>query len=276
MVLEQVFKEKWIEKKPRHAFILGVIYSIVGIFSARLIFGSNPGLMTVAFTSILLIPSLNQLLQHEENVEIREKKFHIKQLFNDHKDIFEIYIFMFLGVFLTFGVVSLILPMNSLMHMFAPQLNLIGIAGQATGGATFMSILINNIIVLFVCLVLSLVYGAGSILFITWNATVWGVIFAYYAKMSAVAGAKNPLLAFAVGLLPFLPHMITEAFSYFTAAITGGVMSKALLREDLFSKKFHHVMTDAWIILGIGFVVIVIAAGIEVFGYPQLVALFGL
>ena len=83
MVLEQVFKEKWIEKKPRHAFILGVIYSIVGIFSARLIFGSNPGLMTVAFTSILLIPSLNQLLQHEENVEIREKKFHIKQLFND-------------------------------------------------------------------------------------------------------------------------------------------------------------------------------------------------
>ena len=102
MVFEQIFKTSWIEKRPRYAFLLGVFYSILGLASAYFIFGSNPGLMGVAFTSILLIPSLNRLLQDEENIEIREKKFSLKLLFKDHKDIFEIYTYLFFGVFFYF------------------------------------------------------------------------------------------------------------------------------------------------------------------------------
>ena len=111
---------------------------------------------------------------------------------------------------------------------------------------------------------------ADSILFITWNATVWGVVFGYVAKYSAASAGGNPFLVFGLCLLPFLPHMITEALAYFTAAISGGVLSKAVLREDLFSEKFHHVMTDALIILGIGLLIVIIAAVIEVDLYPLL------
>ena len=268
MVLEQLFKTQWLERRPWHAFLLGAIYSIIGIISARLIFGSNPGMMTVAFTSMLLIPSLNKLLQDEENVEIREKKLSLKLLFKDHYDIFEIYIYLFLGIFTVFAFVTLMLPAASAVHLFGPQLKIIGIVGDAINSSTVMSILTNNLLVLVVCLVLSLVYGAGSILFITWNATVWGVVFAYMIKETALANSRNPLLYFFLSFLPFLPHMLTEAVSYFSAAIVGGVVSKAVLREKVGSKKFNHIMTDAYLLLGISLVVVIIAAIIEVNVYP--------
>ncbi len=270
MVLEQIFKASWLEKRPWHAFLLGFIYAIVGIISARLIFGSNPGMMTVAFTSILLIPSLNRLLQDEENVEIRENKLNMKVLFKDHKDIFEIYIFLFLGVLLTYSVVALVLPYQSMLHMFQPQLGVIDVVGQATGSGTVTSIILNNLLVMIVCFILSLVYGAGGILFITWNASVWGVAFSYFVKQAAFFQDGNPFLLFVCLFIPFFPHMITEGFAYFSAAIVGGVTSKAVLREDMFSEKFHHIITDAWILMAIAFVIVILAAIIEVYFFPQM------
>ena len=58
--------------------------------------------------------------------------------------------------------------------------------------------------------------------------------------------------------------MTTEAIAYISAAIAGGVVSKAVIREKLFSKKFHHIITDALILLGIGFVLVIIAGYLEV------------
>ena len=263
MVFEQIFKASWIEKKPSSAFLLGVTYSLMGIVSARLIFGSSTGLMAVAFTSILLIPSLNSLLQYEENVEIRERKFNLWHLLKDHKDIFAIYFFMFLGVFLVYALTSVVLPNELTLTLFPAQLKVAGITGGAFNPGAFTSLIANNLLVLFVCLILSLIYGAGAILFITWNATVWGVIFGYIARESALIEGANPLASFFVILLPSLPHLITEAISYFSAAIVGGVVSKAVLRERIHSRKFYHVLTDALILLVIAIILVLVAAGIE-------------
>ncbi|MBD3313761.1 hypothetical protein GF345_04935 [Candidatus Woesearchaeota archaeon] len=263
MVFEQIFKASWIEKKPSSAFLLGVAYSLIGIVSARLIFGASTGLMAVAFTSILLIPSLNRLLQDEENVEIREKKLNIWQLFKDHKDIFIIYIFMFLGVFFVYAFTAVVLPDMLVIKLFPAQLRVAGITGQAFNSGVFMSILLNNLLVLLVCLLLSLIYGAGAILFITWNASVWGIVFGYIARESAFIEGTNPFIAFFLILLPSLPHLVTEAVSYFSAAIVGGVVSKAVLREKLHSKRFYHVLTDALILLTVGVILVVLAAAIE-------------
>lgn len=268
MVLEQLFKERWVEKKPVNAFLLGLIYSLIGIISAKLIFGADPGLMSVAFTSLLLVPSLNVLLQREENVEIREKKLSIKLLLKDHKDIFEIYLFLFLGIFFMFAIVTIIMEPWVAESTFRSQLDLAGIQGSSFLTEEFFSILSNNLIVLIACLLLSLVYGAGSIMFITWNASVWGVIFGYLARESATIFDQNPFVYFMISMLPILPHMITEAVSYISAAIVGGVVSKAVLREKLGSKKFKHVLTDALILFGMAVILVIIAAFIEVYVFP--------
>lgn len=270
MVFEQLFKERWIEKKPRHALLLGIVYSIIGIISARLIFGGDVGLMSVAFTSMLLIPSLNQLFQHEENVEIREKKLSLRLLFKDHKDIFEIYIFLFLGIFITYSLFAMMIPPEETGRLFVSHLRATNLQGAATSHGVFTGILFNNLLVLLVCLVLSLVYGAGSIIFITWNASVWGVFFGYLARISTGSADSEPLAYFVLLILPVLPHMMTEAVSYLSASIVGGVISKAMLREKVGSKKFRHVLTDALIFLVLGIALVVIAALLEVYAFPIL------
>ena len=262
MVLEQYFKVKWIERKE-HAFFLGFVYSLIGIVSARLIFPSSVGIMSIAFASILMVPSLSVLLKLEENAEIREKKFSIRMLIHDHKDIFKVYIFLFLGIFLAYSLVALISSNLSIQKMFSTQLKSVGIKGFAFFDNPWISIVMNNLLVMVVCFVLSIVYGAGSVLFLTWNASVWGVAFAYFVKQQYPQGA-NVFIGFSKSFLPFLPHMMTEAIAYISAAIVGGIVSKAVLREKLFSKKFHHIITDAIILMAVAFLLVIIAGFIEV------------
>ena len=275
MVLEQLFKPDWIEKKPRHAFLLGFIYSIVGAISAKLVFGANPGMMTVAFTSILLLPSLNILLSMEENQARAKDKFWFgKQLWKDHGDIIEVYFFLFLGIFLTFTLIAFIFSETAILKFFAPMFQVIGIENtqgwaSQTIGPTILSIFLNNFKVVVVCLLLSLIYGAGAILFITWNAIVWGVVIGFFAKQALLATA-NPFTAFFTTVLPFFPHMILEALPYFAAAIVGGIVSKAVLREHLFSVRFNEIVKDASIVMLISFVVLFIAAVVEIKLYPIL------
>ncbi len=263
MVFEQLFKLKWIERKE-HAFFLGFLYSIVGMVSAKLIFPANVGLMSIAFTSVLLIPSLNTLLRMEENAEIREEKLSIKQLFKDHKDIFKVYTFMFLGIFLAYSLASLISSELSIEKLFAAQLRGAGIKGLAVSQDPLYGLILNNLLVFAVCFILSFIYGAGSILFLTWNASVWGVVFGYFVKQASLMTGRNPVMEFISSILPFLPHMATEALAYISAAIVGGVVSKAVLREKLFSKKFRHIITDAMTFLLIGFILVIIAGIIEI------------
>ncbi|PIY60747.1 hypothetical protein COY95_00190, partial [Candidatus Woesearchaeota archaeon CG_4_10_14_0_8_um_filter_47_5] len=194
MVFEQFFRERWIEKRPIHAFFLGSFYTLIGILSAFFVFNASLGIMSVAFTSILLVLSLNELLRREENLEIREKKFSLRLLFKDHKDIFEIYTFLFLGIFLTYGIVSALFPGQVILDIFKTQLEAASLAGNAFNtGALFLEILVNNLIVLVACFLLSFFYGAGSIIFITWQASVWGVVFGYIARRSATFGGALPV-----------------------------------------------------------------------------------
>ena len=274
MVLEQAFRARWLERRPISAFFLGIVYSIIGILSAKLIFPTNTGIASIAFISILLIPSLNRLLGDEENVEIRENKFSIRMLFKDHRDIFEIYFFMFIGVFLAYSFFTLVMPSETAAKMFASQLKVSkdlyqALVGNAFANSELISILLNNLLVFIVCFVLSIVYGAGSIFFLVWNASVWGVIFASYARV--MVGLGTPLggslgAFFGVDTMaPVWAHLITEAFSYFFAAMAGGVLSKAVMREDLFSEKFHHIISDSIMLMILGFMVVAGAAVIEVY-----------
>ena len=64
-------------------------------------------------------------------------------------------------------------------------------------------------------------------------------------------------------MIPVFPHLFTEALSYFSAAIAGGVMSKAVVTENWFSERFNHVATDSLILFGMGVFLVIIAALLE-------------
>ena len=104
MVLEHIFPEDWLENRGRYAFILGVIYSVVGILLSSILFPGDPALVAVAFTSLLLLPELYKIFSIEERRESVEKKVTLRALWRDDIDIVRIYIFLFLGILLVYSI----------------------------------------------------------------------------------------------------------------------------------------------------------------------------
>lgn len=263
MALEDVLKNSVVSNKIVVAFFLGALYSIVGIFTAKMIFGSNPDMMAVAFVAILLIPAINKALKAEERMEAEGEKLSLKRLWQEHKDILIIYTALFMGIFLSFLFFTAFSQQTSIFGLFKAQLKVAGITGHAINSGFFSSVLANNMKVLIACLILSLIYGAGSILFITWNASVWGVVFGYSIKQGAITQGQSPFITFLMVMLPVFPHLITEAMSYFSAAVAGGVMSKAATKESWFSDRFNHVATDSLILFGMAILFVIIGAALE-------------
>lgn len=262
-MLEQLFPHSWIERKAWFAFVLGISYTVLGIGSALLLFPKEPGLAAVAFTSLLVLPALNKFLTSEEKQAAKEKKFDLTDPFKNHKDIFNVYIFLFIGVFLVFFIFSMILPGIATNNIFADQINNVGTLGNVATVGSFASIFSNNLIIFLFALVASFIYGSGSIFIIIWNASVWGVILGVIAKESTIIANYNPLAYFFIATAAVAPQMISEAAAYITAAISGGIVSKAVILEKVFSARFTKTVQDALVIFFVAIVLLLVAAYIE-------------
>ena len=262
-MLENILKPNWLETKPRYAFLIGIIYSIIGILAAYLIFPKSQGIASIAFIALLLVPSLSKMFIIEEEQDRVSKKFSIKKIFQDHNDVLQIYFMLFLGIFLAYALFSLKFPNLLVQGVFDSQLRIIGVnVGQAVGGLNFFSIITNNLKIMLIFLILSLVFGAGSILFLAWNASVWGVVFGYIATTYT-----NSFDAFVSTFIKVTPHMFLEAGAYFFAIIAGCIMSQAVLREKFGSKKFNYVMKDGFVFLTVGMILLVLGAFVEAYIY---------
>ncbi len=242
MVLENLFPANWLEKKVGYAFLLGFLFSFIGIGIARLLFGANSGLASVIFTAILLIPSLRKLFVKEERVEEKERRFSLKKLYFDNKSLIHSYIGIFFGVFLAYWSLSFF---GSLFHwnvasLFKEQIFLDpAISGRATYSfALFWSILQNNWWVLVACFFLSLISGDGATFFVVWNASAWAVIFGVRGVFAATALGQSPFIVGGLMLLIVLPHVLLEGGAYILSGIAGAVISDEVISKSKEIKKF--------------------------------------
>ncbi|MEK6960369.1 MAG: stage II sporulation protein M [Nanoarchaeota archaeon] len=274
-MFEQLYKEEWLESKARFAFLLGMSYSVFGIFSAMVLFPDDPGMASVAFTSLLLVPSIHTLLTMEASKMASESRFSLARLFWDHSDILTIYFFVFIGSLLTFGFFSAMWPPVATSAIFASQSKIAYfVSGRAAASGQFMmDLLANNARVLLICLLMSFFYGAGSVFILIWNASAWGVIFGLAAKQSA-AGATHPVLHFFYTILLVSPHLVLEAGSYFFAATAGGIISKGVIREKFLSPRFNRVIQDGLYLFLLSAIFVVIAAYVEAYFTPWILATF--
>ena len=260
MVLEQLYSSNWIEKKARYAFIMGLSYSIIGITSAMFLFPEDPGLAAIAFTSLLILPSINKLLSIEENEAARERKFRIKRIIKDHKDIFYVYLSLFAGILISVSFFSVMWPSITTSKVFAHQITTMTTGGGLAG--SFIPILTFNLKILIFCLLASFIYGSGSIFIITWIASLWGVIFGLVVKNSPLIRG-NLTTNFTLIIFVLLEQMILVASSYLITAIAGGIISKAVLREKPKSKIFKQIIKDGLIIFAIATGILIIASYIQ-------------
>jgi len=126
-----------------------------------------------------------------------------------------------------------------------------------------MDLLINNLTVLVVIFITAFLIGDGGIFLITWNASVWGTIFGNLAKTAALNANVSPFYYFAIVISIVAPHMLLEAFAYIASATTGGVISKAVIKERIFSRRFNYITINIIISLVFALTILLIAVGIE-------------
>ncbi|MBU0536603.1 MAG: stage II sporulation protein M [Nanoarchaeota archaeon] len=280
MVLESI-KIKWIKHRPYIAFFFGLIYTIIGYFVAFIFFKSYISIAMLFLSTLLVVPSLVKLLDLEESLESR---YGLRHFFSEHKDIVEAYIFLFIGVFIGYLMLGFFMSAEHYLTAFEFQRDFLigqeGLSGELIGNfmntpfepqiADVFSVLTNNLIVAIILFILSLVYGAGAIFLIIFNAS----IFASFITFVIDHLADKASTAFAI-LGVFSIHMIPEVSGFLLAAISGGVVSKALMKEKLGGRGFSNVITDATALLFVSCLMIIFAAFLEVYVTPFLFKMIG-
>lgn len=303
-MLNSFFQLLNIKHSPINAFFLGVAYSLLGIITAIVIFPAYAGIVSVFFTAIALMPSLQKLTDLVANSTGREQKIKaggveltefklsgsklsFKNLWNDYGHIIQVYFYSFIGVFIVYSMITLITPTHSIAGIFGEQAT--NISGQAfnvlpfspTGAAAcdgkfclFEQIVSNNLWVLFVSFAVSLIYGAGSTFIITWNASVWGVAFASFALQRAPLAGSDPFVYFALIMLTVLPHTLVEAMTYFTAAIGGGILSIGIAKHNYLENRFNQIVLQALILLGVSGILLLLGGFLEVYAIQFFATMF--
>ena len=71
-------------------------------------------------------------------------------------------------------------------------------------------------------------------------------------------------------MLRYSIHGIPEVVAYFTAGMAGSIISVAIIRHDIGTPKFRHVLIDSLDLIIISFIILVIATLLEIFVTPLL------
>ncbi len=259
MVLEHLFPENWLERRVGYAFLIAVIYSTVGIIAARVLFGANSGIVSVIFTSLLILPYLQKMIGREEREEEKEKRASLRHLasikhFFRNNQVIRVYFAVFLGIYLTYMFYSFLLPLLGVntFNVFKEQLFVDpALRGRAFSLGSFLSILVNNWWVLLACFLLAIISGDGAIFFIAWNASSWGALFGYRALTAGLYAGVSPWWYLLLVFFITLPHVILEGGAYILSAISGSIISTEIIKEkaDIRNFIFYAVCGAALIVL---------------------------
>ena len=244
MVLEQILDTNYVKNHFLLVFILSFIYVFVGYIVAHLFFPTSESIALIFTLTLLLLPSLNHIINSEEITESKG----CSHFFHNHKMIYSVYLAAFLGIFVGFLVLGKFAP-------FSYQVSVLGYLKLdqiiAPTVQNFIGLISVNIGVLLIFFILSFFYGAGAIFLVVLNASVFAVFMQNILNSEAYAY--------------FLIHMIPEVTGFILAAIAGAIISRALFVESFKSKKFKNILKNSLITLLISTVLIVVSAFLEIF-----------
>ncbi len=272
-MLSKIFPEAWSGRKNLMAFFLGWIYALIGIVLARIIFPRDPAIAAVAFTSILIIPSIELTIAHKLNKE-RFRNLSIIQLIKDNRGSTTTYIALFLGMLLVYSTMSIVLSSFQVNDLFRSQLDIRNTQGGAgfldlsSTNELFFSIFLNNMVVILITFIVSIFIGSGGIFLITWNASVWGTIFGVTARNAALSAPgfsiAHAIFFFALIIIIVMPHMLLEIAGYIEAMIAGSTISEVVVKKNTETYAvFSNVVVRSVLLLLVGIIAIAIGAFVE-------------
>ncbi len=261
------------EKNPVSMIIYGFIFASISIILALLIFREEASMVSVFITVMIAIPLMYSMMKFEESkdLEIRDERSLLKQ----HSKALKAFMFLFLGFIIAYSLWFVILPTDTAHTLFNTQLNTINTINSKISGNLLVNsgilakIFTNNLKVMLFCLFFSLFFGAGAIFILTWNASVIGTAMGTFTKNGAAIFGSQ-VVAFPLSLLRYMTHGVFEILAYFIAGLAGGIISVAIVNNDLVGEHKKRILKDSLDLILLAIAFLIIGAIIEVFVTPLL------
>ena len=130
-----------------------------------------------------------------------------------------------------------------------------------------IKIFINNLKVMLFCLFFSLFFGAGAIFILTWNASVIGAAMGTFAN-EGIKSLGTHFISLPLSLFRYMIHGVFEISAYFMAALAGGIISVAIINNDLKGEYKDKILKDSLDLIIMATAFIIIGGIVEVFITP--------
>ncbi|OGJ12692.1 hypothetical protein A3K62_01165 [Candidatus Pacearchaeota archaeon RBG_16_35_8] len=285
-MLESLINPQRVEHGPWKMFFIGIVYASLSLLLVKLFFARDvvlseySGMIVVTFCVMFSLPFMFYLIKVEE-----EQDEHIEGFFSvwrAHSDAIYAFIWLFFGFVVAFSFWNIVLGDSNLFNaqletycminspgnlekcieLYSFTGDAINIHGSSTATGRLFSIIENNMYVMIFTLIFSLIFGAGAIFVLAWNASVISAAIGIFTKYNL---AEIPL-----GLLRYMVHGFPEITAYFVAALGGGMLGTGLMRHGIKDKLFLRVLENVVILIFIAILILIIAAFMEVYLTPLL------
>ena len=280
-MLESLINPKRAEKGPWKMLFIGIIYASLSLLLVHFFFRGDSvlsqysGLIVVTFCVMFSLPFMYFMLKREEKEDELAEGFF--EVWKTHKDAIYGFLFLFLGFIIAFAFWNIVLQNSTLFNAQVETYCMInnptsiesciksyGITGDITGSSInelrFLSILENNIYVMIFTLIFSLIFGAGAIFILAWNASVIAAAIGIFAK--------HQISGIPLGIGRYMIHGFPEIAAYFITALAGGMFGIGILRQSSNKQKFLRIMENTFLLLLLAIIILIIAAIIEVYITP--------
>jgi len=284
-MLESLVNPKRVEKGPWKMFFIGLIYGSLSLilvswfFSGDAVLSKFSGMIVVTFCVMFSLPFMYYLIKQEEEED--EEVEGLFSVWKVHKDAIYAFMWLFLGFIIAFALWYMVLQDSNLFNAQIETYCMINSPGNiegcvakydieqrviATGAATkemrLLSIIENNVYVMIFTLIFSLIFGAGAIFVLAWNASV----------ISAAIGifTNYDLKDIPFGLLRYMMHGFPEIAAYFVTALAGGIFGVGVIRNGVKNPRFLRIVENVVILLFIAIIILIVAGIVEVYITPSL------
>ncbi len=285
-MFESIINPKRNERGPIKMFFVGILFGSLSLILVHLFFSSDfvlsqySGMIVVTFCVMFSFPYLYFLIKQEESED--EQVEGISGVWGAHKDAIFAFMWLFIGFVVAFSFWNIALKNDDLFGAQLKTYCMINDPGQIdsciarnshktinnlhTGAVTkemrLFSIIENNVYVMIFTLLFSLIFGAGAIFVLAWNASVIASAVGVFAEYHF---SQIPL-----GILRYMVHGVPEIAAYFVTALAGGIIGAGVIRRQIKDKRFLRIIENSIILLFIGIILLVFAAFVEVYFTPML------
>jgi uncharacterized membrane protein SpoIIM required for sporulation len=285
-MLEMIVNPKKVEKTPWKMFFVGLVYASLSLilvywfFSNDSVLSEYSGMIVVTFCVMFSLPFMYFIIKQEEKEDEQVEGFF--EVWKAHSDAIYAFMWLFLGFIVAFSFWNIILQDSNLFNAQIETYcminnpgdiencvlkngftgNMIEITGSSTNIGRLFSIIENNVYVMIFTLIFSLIFGAGAIFVLAWNASVIAAAIGIFTKFQL---SEIPL-----GIARYMIHGFPEIAAYFITALAGGIFGIGIIKNGLRSRKFLRVLENTIILLFIAIIILIIAALIEVYIIPNL------